>query len=63
MSFKYPVPNEAQTKLLAENGICPEGVCVVRESEGSITFKNFKTGCEITVSENVEKKNRRQLGW
>lgn len=63
MSFKYQTPDEAQTKLLVENGICPESLCVVRETEGSVTFKNYSTGCEIKVSENVEKKNRRDMGW
>lgn len=61
--MKYSVPDEVQSAMLRRNGIDPDGVCVIHESEDGTVFKNYKTGDTIRIEENFEKKNRREMGW
>ncbi len=49
--------------MLRQNGIDPERVGVLHEGDGCITFKNYKTGAEIRITENFEKQTRRKNGW
>lgn len=61
--MKFAPPNEVQRETLRRNGIDPDRVCVLHEGDGCITFKNYKTGDEIRITENFEKQTRRKNGW
>ena len=61
--MKYSVPDAAQSEMLMRNGIDPEKVCVVSQTEDGVIFKNYKTGDTIRIEENFEKRNRRAMGW
>ena len=61
--MRYPVPDEAQEKMLRANGIDPSRVCVVYQTEESLTYKHYQTGDEITIRPNAAKKCRRKMGW
>lgn len=61
--MKYAAPNEAQSAMLRRNGIDPERVFVVHETEESVLFRHYQSGDEIKIRPNQEKESRRKNGW
>ena len=54
--MRYPVPNDAQTALLQENEINPLTVFVLHDGGDYLMVQNYKTGDEIVVRRNPDKK-------
>lgn len=58
MSFKFPVPNEEQSKLLKELGMQPRDFVVTYSDDDCFHVKHFKTGNELHFHPNVLKRRQ-----
>lgn len=54
--MKCPVPNEIQSALLMENDINPLSVFVLHDGGDYLMVQNYKTGDEIVIRRNMNKK-------
>lgn len=60
MSFRYPVPDEEQEKILIRNGIDPGGKIVIKSSEEYLMVQQHTTGDEIVIRRNPCKRKGAQ---
>jgi len=54
--MRYKIPDETQTVWLQENGISPDGMFVVHDGGSYLLVQNYKTGDEIVIRRNANKK-------
>ena len=50
---KHPIPDEAQSEWLLQNGINPVGIFVIHDGGDYLLVQNYKTGDEIVLRRNA----------
>lgn len=51
-TMSFTVPNQAQTALLREMGIDPNGYVIMTDNEDTMTARHLKTRHDIFISKN-----------
>lgn len=54
--MRHSIPDEEQSTWIRQNGISPDGVFVVHDGGDYLLMQNYKTGDEIVIRRNANKK-------